>query len=222
MLIDLGILSLPLLLTFGPFARYDKRIGRVLAASLTAGAAFIGWDIWATARGHWGFNPKYVSEILPFGLPIEELLLFFIIPYSALFLYENLLTYVPDRHFRFPRWLNGLLVGAFAGAAVAFRGQVYTRTAMIACGLFFAAAAFYGQRLLRSSLFWIYMGIAFIPFFAADFLLTSPPIIWYNPAAIWGVRVATIPLENFFYTFALLGFYTLIYRGVGRRPPVRG
>ena len=221
MLINLCALSVPLLFTFGPFALYYKRIGRVLAAFLTAGAAFIGWDIWATARGHWGFNPDYVSGISPFGLPVEEILFFLVVPYSSLFIYENLLTYFPDRHVRFPRWLNGLFVAGFAAAAVLFRGQAYTRTAMIACGLFFGVAALYGRRLLRSRLFWIYLGITYVPFFAVNYLLTSPPIVRYNPAAIWGVRITTIPLEDFFYSFAMLGFYTLVYRGVGRRSPVK-
>lgn len=225
LLIDLGAWSVPLLFTFGPFAPYDRKLGRVLAAFLTAGLVFIAWDVWATAEGHWGFASEHVMSVRLIGLPVEEVLFFLIIPYSSLFILANLEHYFSDRAFRFPGWLTAALSAGFLAAAVAFRNQAYTRTAMIACGAFFPAAAAFGRGVLGSVLFWIYMGISYIPFLVVNYLLTSPPIVWYNPAAIWGIRVTTIPLEDFFYSFAMLGFYTLVYRrigGRGTRSPISG
>ena len=50
--------------------------------------------------------------------------------------------------------------------------------------------------------------------------LTGLPVVVYGEAATTGVRFITIPLEDFFYNFGLLGFYLFFFRlflRVGRR-----
>jgi lycopene cyclase domain-containing protein len=42
-------------------------------------------------------------------------------------------------------------------------------------------------------------------------VLTSLPVVSYSPQAITGLRVGTIPVEDFFYNFSLLSFYLIIY-----------
>jgi lycopene cyclase domain-containing protein len=37
-------------------------------------------------------------------------------------------------------------------------------------------------------------------------------VVQYNPATIFGLRVFTIPVEDFFYNYAMLSFYLLFYR----------
>jgi hypothetical protein len=34
----------------------------------------------------------------------------------------------------------------------------------------------------------------------------------YNPQAIFGTRILTIPVEDFFYNYSMLSFYLLFYR----------
>jgi len=48
---------------------------------------FLIWDYWATLRGHWEFNPKYNMGIYIANLPLEEVLFFFAVPFSCLFLW---------------------------------------------------------------------------------------------------------------------------------------
>jgi hypothetical protein len=43
------------------------------------------------------------------------------------------------------------------------------------------------------------------------------PLVVYNDAEIWGARVYTIPVEDFFYSFALLGLAILVYQPLRRR-----
>ena len=50
-----------------------------------------------------------------------------------------------------------------------------------------------------------------VPFVVFNYLLTSTVIVHYSPEAIWGVRVTTIPLEDFFYNFSMLSFYLAAY-----------
>jgi lycopene cyclase domain-containing protein len=54
---------------------------------------FIIWDIYATHRGHWSFNPNYITNVFFINLPVEEVLFFICIPFSCIFLWESILHY---------------------------------------------------------------------------------------------------------------------------------
>jgi lycopene cyclase domain-containing protein len=220
LIIDIFVLSVPFLFSFRRKTKFYRRIPYVLAAFLSVGLVFLAWDVWATAQGDWGFSHLYTTGIRFLGLPLEEILFFLMIPYSCLFIYENLVCYFADKRLPIPRVLNALVVGGCAVSAIAFWGQNYTRTVMIFCGLFFLVTFFYDHDMLESFLFWAYMLITYFPFFVVNYLLTSAPIVWYDPHAIRGLRVTTIPLEDFFYSFNMLAFYTLVYRIFRKRTSV--
>lgn len=79
--------TLPLELVLG--ARVYRRPRRMTAAVLPTMLIFSVWDILAIQRNLWGYNPRFVSGIqLPFGLPVEELAFFFVIPVCALLTFE--------------------------------------------------------------------------------------------------------------------------------------
>lgn len=220
LLIDIIVLSIPLLFSFRQKTKFYRRIPYVVAAFLSVGSVFLAWDVWATSHGDWGFSAAYITGHHILGLPIEEILFFLMIPYSCLFIYENLICYFADRHLKIPRVLNGLVAGASWISAVVFWHQNYTRTVLIFFGLFFLVTMFFDHVMLESLLFWAYMAITYFPFFVVNYLLTAPPIVWYDPQAIWGVRVTTIPLEDFCYSFTMLAFYTLVYRIFRKRTSV--
>ena len=210
--INLVSVSVPFLYSFVPPVRFYRNARHVAWAILTAGGGFLAWDAWATHKGDWGFTPDYVSGINVMGLPLEEILFFVCIPYACLFTYEQLAHYVTEKRIPFPRWLNGVLAVLFLAAAAAFWGQSYTRTVLLSCSLFFLVSLKFQHALLESRNFWLYILVTYLPFFIVNYLLTSPPIVWYNPDAIWGIRVTTIPLEDFFYSFSMLSFYYWVYR----------
>jgi lycopene cyclase domain-containing protein len=49
---------------------------------------YLIWDVVATARGHWSFNPAYVVGIRIAGLPVEEVLFFPVISFITIFTWE--------------------------------------------------------------------------------------------------------------------------------------
>lgn len=58
-----------------------------LAISISA-IPFLVWDVVATARGHWQFNPKFIEGFYIFNLPIEEVWFFIAVPYSCLYVWS--------------------------------------------------------------------------------------------------------------------------------------
>jgi lycopene cyclase domain-containing protein len=220
LIINLLALSFPLLFCWLPKVKYYRQIPKLLGSFILAGGVYLIWDMMATHNGDWGFNPLYVGRLHILGLPLEEILFFLFIPFSSIFIYENLVCRFSDKKISFPKWLNILLVIACLLAAVIFFHQNYTRTAFIFMVLFFFITLFVDHDMLQSLHFWLFITITYLPFFIVNYFLTAPPVVWYNPEAIWGIRITTIPLEDFFYSFSMLGFYLLVYRLLGRKKEI--
>ena len=81
------LVTLPLEFVLG--ARVWRRPRRLLAALGIPLVIFLVWDVIAIARGHWDYNPRYVTGWrLPFELPVEELVFFLTIPICSLLTLE--------------------------------------------------------------------------------------------------------------------------------------
>jgi lycopene cyclase domain-containing protein len=66
-----------------------RRWRRLALAVLPVAAVFVLWDLAAIAAGHWDFDPAQTTGIvLPFGLPLEELLFFLVVPVCAILGFE--------------------------------------------------------------------------------------------------------------------------------------
>jgi lycopene cyclase domain-containing protein len=102
------VVTLPLELVLG--ARVYRQPRRLAVAVLPAAVIFYVWDAVAISRGHWTFAPRYVSGItLPFGVPLEELAFFVVIPICALLSFEAVSTLLdPERRAALPvlAWLR--------------------------------------------------------------------------------------------------------------------
>jgi lycopene cyclase domain-containing protein len=85
------VVTLPLELVIG--ARVWRRPARLARAVLPGAAILLAWDFWATAAGHWRFNPELTTGLrLPFGVPIDEVLFFLVIPICGLLTLEAVRT----------------------------------------------------------------------------------------------------------------------------------
>lgn len=64
---------------------------RALALSLLlVFLLFGGWDVFATWRGHWSFDPSSVGTFKVANLPLEEALFFAVIGFCSIFTWEAL------------------------------------------------------------------------------------------------------------------------------------
>lgn len=82
-------LAAPLILSFSRKMDFYKYPARLVLSILLPFILFIIWDVFVTARGHWSFNPLYTVGFKIFGLPIEEILFFIVIPFCGLFTWES-------------------------------------------------------------------------------------------------------------------------------------
>ena len=80
-------ITLPLELVLG--ARVYRRPALLLTAMVPVVVAFSVWDVVGIWRGHWSYNPLYVTGVhLPLRMPLEELVFFLVIPICGLLTYE--------------------------------------------------------------------------------------------------------------------------------------
>ena len=210
--LDLLILLFPLILTFFWKMKYYRFWKPLFCSIAIVGGVYIFWDALVTARGDWWFDKQYLLDIpQPLGLPIEEILFFVVVPYACLFIYENLVYFIKKRTLNIPRFTFFIPAILFFIGGIFYWRQEYTILALFSVGAFFIITIFAYPQLIQSSHYWLYLLISFIPFIIFNYLLTSTIIVHYNPVAIWGIRITTIPLEDFFYNFSMLSFYLLVY-----------
>ncbi|MBP7216004.1 MAG: lycopene cyclase domain-containing protein [Candidatus Omnitrophica bacterium] len=83
-------LSLPFVLSFWPSLKFYRNTNALLASIALIVVLFGAWDIFATWRGHWSFNPSKVMGMYIVNLPLEEVLFFVVIPFCCIFTWEAL------------------------------------------------------------------------------------------------------------------------------------
>lgn len=211
LLINIAIIFFPLILSFDKNLKFYKKVPYVLQSLAFISTAYIVWDVIATKRGDWAFNPEHLIGINILGLPIEEILFFFTVPYSCIFIYETVCFYIKETKLN----LNGklFLIPAILIIILGtiFYDQNYTFTVSIFVGAFFIGAILFNESLLGSRNFWITILISFLPFLIVNYFLTSIPVVTYNDNAFSGKRFITIPYEDFLYSFSMISLWILFY-----------
>ncbi|OXM61292.1 lycopene cyclase domain-containing protein [Amycolatopsis vastitatis] len=71
-------------------ARVYRRPARLARAVLPVAVVFLAWDALAIAAGVWHFDPAFVTGLrVPFGIPLEEVLFFAVVPICGVLTYEG-------------------------------------------------------------------------------------------------------------------------------------
>jgi len=190
---------------------FYKKVPYVLQSIAFISTAYIVWDVIATERGDWAFNPEHLIGFYILDLPLEEILFFITVPYACIFIFETVSFYVKEVKFNFNNKLFLISAVLLIIFGIIFYNQNYTFTVSIFTAAFFIGAILFNKYLLASRNFWITMLISFLPFLIVNYFLTSIPVVTYNDAAFSAMRFITIPYEDFLYSFSMISLWILFY-----------
>ena len=216
LILTLGSLSIPLLYSIFEKEFHFIQHAKSAFISITAVAIpFIIWDVLFTNFGFWGFNDSYHLPISLLGMPIEEWLFFFCIPYACLFTHEVLTYYLPNYKLsKTATLIIGFLVSVLVFVLLLFNfGKWYTTLNFI---LFLSLLVYSLKNHLEVlQRYFLSFLIILAPFLLVNGILTGSfidePVVWYNDNENLGFRIFTIPFEDVFYAFTLLFSIQLIF-----------
>ena len=217
LLIDLFTVLPPFLLSFDSKVRFYTQWKYYLPGLCFTAVFFLVWDYFKTRYGVWSFNDRYVIGIWLFGMPIEEYLFFFAVPYACTFIYVAIGSYTKYRVFpdsaRYVVW---------AASAVMFVSsfflvhRAYTFSVLFLLGLVFPLSTYVLSREKLDRFLQMYL-ISLVPMSIVNGLLTALPVVMYDNTQNLGVRIGTIPVEDFLYSAILLLMNVAIYEWNKRR-----
>ena len=204
--IDIFTLSFPFVASFYPKHAFYKEWKYLFPSLFLMASFFVVWDIIFTKIGVWGFNERYLSGIFVYNLPIEEILFFFFIPYSSIFIYFSLKYFLKNNPFyKLSMHLHYLLIFICLVTVFLFFDKNYTFYTSLFL-LIFLLITWY-KKIDLSAIIFAYIFV--IPFFLlTNGILTGSfidePVVWYNNSENLGIRMWTIPVEDLFYGFLLI------------------
>lgn len=213
--IDLMILLPGIVFTLMPWTRRLRNYRAIFPAISLTALLYLIWDFIAVKIGTWNFNSQYVMPYRVIDLPIEEVEFFFVVPFSSLVFYEIYDLKVKAKlHVR--REVFTLLGVFITLCSAMFYTHSYTFVVLIYLGFGFILSSFLDPDMLRSLSFWLFVVTTYIPFLVFDYFLTSLPVVIYGRGAILGIRVTTIPVEDFLYSLSMFIYYALFYKVFSR------
>jgi lycopene cyclase domain-containing protein len=212
LLLNVLIFTGPLVMSFEKQIHFIDKWRYAWPAIIVVAIPYLIWDSLVTGS-HWWFNEKYILGWRLANLPIEEWLFFFTVPLAALFSWEVIGFYYPhDRKVQFMRRARYAIYSLQLFGLLFFaRGKEYTGLMLI-----FLGAAAIVDRVLKTNLLlrtriFIYLAVlsGFILIFNG--YLTGRPVVLYGEAYQLGLRIGTIPIEDFGYGISLNLLATILY-----------
>lgn len=175
---------------------------------------YIIWDSWFTSLGVWSFNENYITGIKFFGLPLEEILFFFVVPYCCTFIYECIRCYFPKiKDSKSASLILKIIAAALFIIALTLHERHYTFYTFLFTSLFIAIIYVFRNyfRQFNSTVFLIAYVIILIPFLVVNGFLTAIPVVLYDDAQNLAFRIYTIPFEDVFYGMLLVMINIIIF-----------
>ncbi len=209
--INLFTIAIPLGRSFEPRIGFYKKWRFYIPALLITAVFFLVWDYLKIQHGVWMFNPNYITGINLYGIPIEEILFFITVPYACTFIYETIGHFV--KGISIPHAVRkALLVLCVAAFAVSFSlfVKAYTFSVLFIGGPVIGLATILLPEKAFNNFLLTYL-ISLLPMAVVNGLLTALPIVIYNNAENSGVRIGTIPVEDFLYCAILLCMNIALY-----------
>jgi lycopene cyclase domain-containing protein len=208
-----GSLLFPLILSFDKKVHFYTRWKHLFPAIFITLAVFIVWDVFFTLNGIWSFNKDYVTGFFILHLPFEEWLFFIIVPYASMFIYEVVIAYWGNRLHapRFGLAITLLLGLFFLLLALLNLGKTYTVVAALFALLFIIIQLVLKSYKRYMTVFYVSFLICLIPKFIVNGVLTRLPVVSYNDLENLGVRINSIPVDDFIYFFGMFLMNITLY-----------
>jgi lycopene cyclase domain-containing protein len=223
LLIDIFTVVVPLVTSFAGPDRFYRCWPYFFPGLLFSAIVFLVWDYYMTLYGVWGFDDRYILGVKCLNLPLEEIFFFITVPYSCTFIYHNLArlpirTFLPKSYaYIFTAIGLFLLLLSFI-----FSEQTYTFSVFAGLGIILPLSVLVLNREQMNRFVVMYL-ISLLPMFIVNGMLTSLPVVWYDDSRNLGLRIGTIPVEDFAYSAILLIMNITIYEWLlGRRRVDRG
>lgn len=213
-----GMLAIP---TIGELRKPSGFLGNLkylIPAILFSGAIYIIWDIRFEEQAIWRFNFDFLLGPTILNLPIEEWIYFLALPILGVYIYELL----NNRFFSFekPNLFLSISLVLFISLGIA---TYVSKTRLYPFFTFFLITIYLGYTIFRNRFkkhytkFYLTYIVLLVPYVILYGILTSLPVIEYNPAHIIGTRIYSIPIENFASLFLLLLMNITIYEYLKER-----
>lgn len=224
-LVDFFTIIIPLLFSFHPKINFYKTWKEFFTATIPVALLFIIWDSVFTHLGVWNFNPRYLTGIYFFKLPIEEILFFICIPFSCVFTYyclnkfHNLTWNIKAENAFCIIFSASLLITGFVFYDKLYTSVTFISTAFVCVILkFILKINWFGKAVS------VYI-ILLIPFLIVNGILTgtglAEPVVRYDKSEIMNIYLFTIPVEDTFYGFELFILNLFIYLRLLRKKEYR-
>lgn len=211
LLFNLLVLSGPVLFSFEPRVRFAARWPLAFKAVGITLIPFVLWDAVAVRR-YWWFNPRYTTGAEIAGLPVEEILFFLTVPFACLFVWE---VFFADRGTGVVMGKGvlrvGILGGVLAAVPLLWQGYEYAGTVLLALATVVGLDQILRTRLLREGRTYWYLGLVTLFILLFNGYLTFRPLVLYSDSYLLGLRIVTIPVEDFLYGYALVFLTVLLY-----------
>jgi len=208
LLVNLLSISIPFIASFDKRLNFYKQWKYFIPGMILTLIFFVGWDIWFTHIGIWGFNERYLTGINIVNLPLEEWLFFIAIPYACVFTYDALNYLIKKDYFgKAAGWISWILLIILLLVGLLNLDKLYTSITFILTGIFLLIHLFVLKSNYLGRFYFTYM-IILIPFFIVNGILTGSfiegEVVWYNNAENLGIRLFTIPIEDSVYGMLLI------------------
>lgn len=214
LILDLLTIAGPLLLSFDKKVAFYKSYKFLGYSVGIPSLLYIIWDIWFTKAGIWKFNGQFLLGSYLFELPIEEYFFFLVVPYACLFIYRCLQAYFPKlTNKRWGNWANSSMMLFSAGVFISNTDKLYTAVTFGLITLTLGVVLVLNRNSFKKYSAHLFMAwiVAIIPMFYVNGQLTGLPVLIYNNTENLGLRIGTIPFEDFFYNYLYMLWMIVAY-----------
>ena len=215
LIFNIIVLSGPLFFgSLKQFYFFDK-LKYALLSIIVPAIPFLIWDAAVTDR-HWFFASEYTLGFRILSLPFEEVLFFITVPYACLFTWQMVKKYfagvaVASNSLKSNSSLIVFIFFLILSILAITGGKEYTSLSAFFFALSVLFDNYLGAKIFITKRFLVYF--LFVSFFTLIFngYLTWRPIVTYDEIYQIGFRIFTIPIEDFFFGYALMIFSTSIF-----------